>query len=296
MTYSFYPGCALEASSVQYNQSTRAVCQALEIELVELEDWNCCGATAYMSVRELRSFALAARNLALAERAGWDLVTVCSACYTVLNKTNRYLAENGNLRNRIGTALAAAGLEYHGTVQVRHLLEVLVNDIGPEAIAERAQGSLQGLKVAPYYGCQITRPYSAFDDPDFPTSLDTLFASLDAEIVPYALKTKCCGGMLMTTNEEIALKLVKNLLQCAAAEGAECLVTTCPLCYVNLDSYQGKISRQFGAPLEIPVLFFTQLLGVALGLPAPQLGLDKSIVPAQHLLAKYLPGSSEDEK
>ncbi len=298
MDYRYYPGCSQEVSNKAYDTSARNVSKALGANLVELEDWNCCGATNYMSVRELRSFAVSARNLALAEKAnaqnpspngnGHDLVTVCSACYTTLNKTNKYLEEDAKLKAKVNDALSAVGLTYTGAVRVRHLLDVIVNDIGVENVAAKAKVKLNGLRVAPYYGCQLTRPYATFDDAENPTTMDRLFRALGAEVVDYPVKARCCGGMLMTTAQPVALKLAGSLLDSAVKNGAHCVVTCCPLCHFNLDAYQGDVNRLMGTNLSMPVLFFTQLLGVALGLSRKDILLGKEMVSAEKMLAPYM--------
>jgi heterodisulfide reductase subunit B len=243
-----------------------------------------------MSVRELRSFAISARNLALAEKLNKDLVTVCSACYTTLNKTHKYMEEDAKLRAEINDALSAVDLKYDCTIKVRHLLDVMVNDIGIDEIAAKAKVKLEGLHVVPYYGCQLTRPNATFDDAEFPMTMDTLFTALGANVVDYPLKTKCCGGMLMTTAEKVALKLVKNLLDSAVKKGADCIVTPCPLCHFNLDAYQDNINKMFGTNFAVPILFFTQLVGVALGLSGQEIALGQEIVPAEQTLSAYMGG------
>lgn len=288
MEYTYYPGCSQEVSNKAYDLSARNVCKALDANLVELEDWNCCGATNYMSVRELRSFAISARNLALAERENRDLVTVCSACYTTLNKTNNYMKSDEKLRTKINDALSAVNLTYGGTTKVRHLLDVLVNDVGIEQIARKAKVKLDGMSIAPYYGCQMTRPYVAFDDPEQPTTMDKLFEALGADVVDFPLRAKCCGGMLMTTADNVALKLVKNLLDCAVKNGAQSIVTACPLCHINLDAYQTKVNKTFGTHFSVSILFFTQLVGVALGLSRQEIALGKEIVSAEKILSPYM--------
>jgi len=278
MKYTYYPGCSVHATANIYQNSIDAVAPALGLELEELEDWNCCGATAYMSVKELMSFSISARNLALAEPHHRDVVTPCSACYTVLNKTNHYLAEYPELRQKVGQALEAGGLSYGGGVRVRHLLDVVVNDVGYEKIASLVRRRLAGLKVAPYYGCQIVRPETEFDDPDEPTTMNKLIEALGAECIDYRMKTVCCGASLMGTQEDLALRLCKNLLLDAELKGAHCLVTTCPLCQMNLDVYQGKINALFKTKFNIPIIYFTQLIGVSLGLPLRELGLNRLAV------------------
>ncbi len=280
MEYLYYPGCSLEASGRAYDDSLRAVFNALGVGLKELPDWNCCGATIYMSVAEAASVAISARNLAIAERNGSrDLVAPCSACYTVLLKTNRFLKESRELKSKVDHLLGQAGLSYGLTVNVRHPLDVLVNDIGIEVIALSAKRSLEGIDFAPYYGCQIVRPERGFDDSEFPVAMDRLFERLGAKPVYFPLKTRCCGGMLMTTFPEVALHLVDELLGCATENGASCIVTTCPMCQVNLEAYQKRVNKEFKRNYRMPVLFFTQLLGIALGCSETALGLERNFEP-----------------
>jgi heterodisulfide reductase subunit B len=280
MEYIYYPGCSLESSGKPYDESLRAVFRSLGIGLRELEDWNCCGATMYMSVDEALSLAISARNLALAEQAGFhELIAPCSACYTVLLKTNRFLGESPELRDKVDRLLGQVGLKYGRSVKVRHPLDVLVNDVGVEVIAAAAKRNLDGTAFAPYYGCQIVRPERGFDDREFPSTMDALFQRLGARPVYFPLKTRCCGGMLMTTFPDVCLQLVKDLLECAVENGAECIVTTCPLCQVNLEAYQKSVNKKFGTSYQIPVMYFTQLLGVALGCSEKELGIHKNLIP-----------------
>ncbi len=280
MEYLYFPGCSLEGAGRQYDESLRAVFRALGLGLKELEDWNCCGATIYMSVDEATSLAVSARNLAIAGRdGGRDLVAPCSACYTVLLKTNRFLRESPELREKVDRLLGEAGLAYHLDVRVRHPLDVLVNDVGIQTIASAATRRFDGLRLAPYYGCQIVRPERGFDHSEFPEAMDKLFGALGAEPVYFPVKTRCCGGMLMTTFPEVALDLVRELLVCATENGAECILTTCPMCQVNLEAYQDRVNKKFGTSFAIPVLFFTQLLGLALGCEEKALGLQRNLIP-----------------
>ena len=291
MKYTYYPGCSVSATANIYRDSIKAIAPALDLELEELEDWNCCGATAYMSVKELMSFAISARNLALAEVHHRDVVTPCSACYTVLNKTNHYFAEYPDLRTKIGQALEAGGLSYSGNIRVRHLLDIIVNDIGYEKIASLVKKKLTGLKVAPYYGCQIVRPEAGFDDPDEPTTMNSLVEAVGAECIDYRMKTVCCGASLMGTQEALALRLCKNLLLDAERKGAHCLVTTCPLCQMNLDIYQGKINGLFKTKFNLPIIYFTQLIGIALDIPARELGLERLAVKITKPMKRLFEGA-----
>ena len=279
MKYAYYPGCSLEKTQRGYDESVRGVFSALGQELIEIDDWNCCGATMYMSVKETVSLAVSARNLALAEKMGLDILAPCSSCYTILMKTNRILNEIPSVHTDVNEALAEGGLSYGGRTRIRHPLDVLMNDIGIEAICRKVQRGLNGLKIAPYYGCQIVRPDKGFDDREDPRLMDRMFDSCGGEIVYFPMKVRCCGGMLMTTFEETALRLNRDLLQCAADSGADLIATTCPLCHMNLEAYQGKINSSYGTSYDMPVLYFTQLLGIALGLPPASLGLDSSFIP-----------------
>jgi len=252
--------------------------------MVELDDWNCCGATAYMAINEKRSFVLSARNLALAEQQGRDMVTVCSGCYLALHKTNEYLKKNESLRADVRGALQVGGMDYHGTVRVRHFLDVVVNDLGQEIVERHVVRPLTGLRVACYYGCQITRPFGDIDDPEFPVGMDHLMSWLGATPVPFAMKAKCCGGMIMTTRSDLGRALSGKLLRAARGAGADCIATACPLCQINLEAYQKKISAESGEDCTIPVAYFTQLMGSALGLDGDALALKDSLTSVEPIL------------
>ncbi len=287
--YSYFPGCSSsDGGAKAYGQSSQVVAKALDMDLIELEGWNCCGSTPYSSIDELASLSTAARNLALAEKKGLNLVTPCSACYVTLNRANSCLKEYPQLKDDVDKALAAGGLEYHGTVRVRHLFEVMIKDIGYGEIESKVKKKLSELKVAPYYGCQIVRPDKGFDDPEFPQSLDQLTDCLGATVTIFPLKSRCCGGSLIIPEEDVALGLIHKLLDSAVTGGAECIATVCPLCQTNLDVYQRKVNKRFKTHYNIPVLFFTQLVGLAMGMGSKELGIDKGIVSANKLLSRYL--------
>jgi heterodisulfide reductase subunit B len=287
--YTYFPGCsASEGGAKAYNWSTQAVSKVLDIDLAELDDWNCCGSTPSSSVDELGASCMAARDLALAEKRGLDMVTPCSACHVVFNRTNSYLNEYPQFKAKVNEALAAGGLAYQGTVRVRHMLDVLTSDIGYDAIESKVKIPLSGLKIAPYYGCQVVRPRFGFDHPESPQSLDNLITSLGAESIPFPLKTRCCGGSLVISEEGVALDLIHKLLKSASSNGAECLVTVCPLCQTNLDAYQSRVNKKFKTNYKLPVLFFTQLMGIAFGLKEKDLGLKTNIVPVERVLVKYI--------
>ena len=283
MKYAYYPGCSLEASAVEYDTSARAVFRALGSELVEIPDWNCCGSSPAQAVDYLMSLALPARNLALAEAMGMDtVVATCSACYLSLYQVEQHCVRKPQARAELAEVLAAAGLAYQGKVRVRHMLDVLANDIGPAAVETHKKRDLKGLKEVPYYGCQTVRPYPAYDAPDQPMTMDIVLAAMGAQVMPYPLKARCCGGINITTAKDIGVKLVSDLL--VAAEGADCIVTVCPLCQMNLDSYQRDVSRLLGREIKMPVLYLTQLLGLVLNLPVGEIMLDKNISSPQPVL------------
>jgi heterodisulfide reductase subunit B len=287
MTYAYYPGCSLRGSSNAYEESLLAVFDALGQDLHELDDWNCCGATAYFAVDEGKAYSLAARNLALAEGqaadgAAVDLVAPCAGCYMMLLKSQRRMREHRELGARIEGALEAGGLRYDGRVRVRHPLDVLVNDVGLERIAGAVTRPLGGLKVACYYGCLLVRPYATFDDPHEPRSMDRLMRAIGAEPVDWPLRVRCCGGSccggpLVGTIREAGLRLVYVLLKDAKARGADVLATVCPLCQFNLECFQERVAREFGEPVDLTVGFFTQVLGLALGLDERELGIHRML-------------------
>jgi heterodisulfide reductase subunit B len=273
--YTYYPGCSLKGTGKHYDESIRSVFSTLDIELVELEDWNCCGATAYMSVDEKKAFALVARNLSIAAKSDRDILAPCSACYLALIKTQHYLAEYPHIGEKIIQALEASGLEYNGTIKVKHPLEIMVNDFGLDAVQAKMKTKLSEYVVAPYYGCQIVRPYPNFDEAHYPTTMDRLFTALGARVIDYHLKTRCCGGSLTGTLDDVGLSVNYILLNEAKKKGANCIVTVCPLCQFNLECYQNKINRSFGVDVSMPVYYFPQLLGLALGLSKEQLGFKR---------------------
>ena len=266
--------------------SLYAVFSALGLELRELEDWNCCGATTYISIDEHQALTLAARNLALAERAGPELVAPCNACFMVLKKTQDYLARYGELRGKILPVLSKAGLHYEGKVAIRHPLEILLRDVGVKALKQKVKRPLTGWKVAPYYGCLLVRPY-ALDEGFTLEKFDAFIPALGATLVDFELKARCCGGSLTGTIEEVGERLVYIILQQAKRAQADVLVTVCPLCQLNLEAHQGKIMRRYREDVSIAIPYFTQLIGLALGLPEKLLGMDKLLVPLRReLLSK----------
>jgi heterodisulfide reductase subunit B len=284
MKYTYYPGCSLKGTGRAYEESLLAVFRALNVELQELEDWNCCGATTYMSYDELKSYALAGRNLAIAKQGGKDLIAPCAACYLVLNKAQFYVQEYPWIADVVSNALQAIHLPNDVQVKVRHPLDVLLNDVGLEAIKARVTHPLQGLKVAPYYGCQIVRPYALFDSQRNPTSMDRLLEACGAKCVHYPGKTHCCGGSQKGTLPEVGIDLIRRLLTEAERNQADVIATICPLCQFNLEAFENQAgdSHEF----NIPVLYFTQLMAIAFGIPLEEAGLQRSFVDVTPLLTE----------
>lgn len=276
LKYTYYPGCSLHATGVAYDKSMRAVFDKLGAELAELEDWNCCGATSYTSVKKTVAYAISARNLALAQKAGNDVVAPCSACYYVLNRTRQSMKEQPELRQNVIESLAEADLEIGETPPVRHPLEVLLTDIGIDRILAAQTHSITGFRPACYYGCQIVRPYPAVDeDPELPTAMEKLFSALGADPVDYPPKVRCCGGMMVATFPEVAQELSDELTGWARERDANCIVTVCPLCQSNLDLM--NVNGRRGSPDPLPVIYFTQLIGLALGCSPKEVGLQHGL-------------------
>lgn len=286
--YAYYPGCSLETMAATYHVSSMEVAHKLGIELEEMEDWNCCGATAYSHVDELLATVLCARNLAIAEKQGLDIVAPCNACFKNLRTTNLAIQRDADLAEHMNYALEADDLHYGGGVKVNHIMDLFVTDAALDTIRQKANDRIRGLRVAPYYGCQIVRPrrpgvdVREVDDPGY---FEDLLAAAGADPVPYPYKLRCCGAALMVTNRRAAAQMVRDLLQSAVDSGAEVIATACPLCQTNLECYQADVNRLCGTDFAMPIVYFTQLLGLALGVGVKRLGLGKELVSAKAALA-----------
>ena len=293
MKYAYYPGCSGHGTSVEYEASTRAVCNALNMDLVEIEDWNCCGSTPAHSVSHELSGALAARNLMQAAKTGADcVISPCPSCSSNL-KMARYRMQNPAFKAGVDELLdaptpanAEGGADLMETYSV---LQAIVEHVGVENVASRVTYPLEGVKVVTYYGCLLSRPahVAKFDDPENPVSLDNIMKALGAEVLPFALKTECCGAAMGIPDVNIPGSLSGRILDTAKAVGAEAVVTACPLCHMNLDLRQrqaARISKKsfFG----LPVFYYTQLIALAFGLPKNAMRLDKLAVNPYPLLDK----------
>lgn len=291
-SYLFYPGCSLAGSARAYAESLNATMAVLDVELHEIDDWNCCGATEYLTLSPLGGYALIGRNLALAERqrnGSSTLVAPCSACYANLAKTDNMVRESAALRDQLNGALAADGMQYTpGSIAVRHLLEVLIEDVGLAEIERHVVRPLSGLRVASYLGCLTSRPdYDRrWTRREQPIALDRLMAALGAEVVDFPLRTSCCGGHMTQIGPNTGFELIRRLVDAADRREADLMVTVCPMCQMNIDAYQGEMNRHFRTSYHVPILFFTQLIGLAFGLEPRDLGIGSEVVSASQALGR----------
>ena len=290
MKYAYYPGCSAKTTCPELDQSMKAVAKKLDLDLAELEVASCTGSRQIRDSDEELFLTLNARTLALAEGLERDVMTVCATCLLNLTEVNQALRRDAELRKKINAKLANIGLEYRGSVEVTHLLWVLLRNIGAEPLAKKIVKPLRGLRVAPFYGCHILRPKDVlgFDDPDSPTSLDALIQLLGAESVDYDGKKRCCGFHVLMTKEDIALKLSGRRLSQARDARADCVVTTCPLCHSSLDPYQAAVETKLGTKIDLPIVHLPQLLGLGLGIGARELRLEGNAVSTAPVLEKLL--------
>ena len=289
MEIPYYPGCTLNTKGKGFDNSARASARALGLELVELEEWNCCGATFPLLVDNMLDLAGPAQVLISARQAGQRLAVACSTCYNVLKRTNKVIRENEDSREKLNFFLEA---DYTGDLEVLDLLQIVRDEIGFDKVKEAVKKPLSGLKVAAYYGCMVLRPPDevAYDDPENPRVLDDLMTALGAEAVDYSHRGECCGAYLAVKSAEVTGEMSYTILSSAQRSGAELVVTNCPLCQFNLDRRQKAMGSQHAGFQPIPVLYFTQLLGIALGLDSESFELDRHYVDPRPVLAKWLDG------
>ncbi len=273
-TFTYYPGCSSQGSALHLDESLRAIAPKLDIELQDLDDWNCCGASVgHIGGGQLPNIVLTGRNLAKAEQQGsHDVVTGCAACYLNTHAGNEKIKDDVNKRTQVNEALGAANMSYGADLNVRHMCEAIVNLVGLDKVKENVTNPLTGLKVAGYVGCQTVRPfantdgggkYDTYDEPEF---LDNFAEACGAEAVDYETPTNCCGGSVAVMSPDRTLHLIKDVLQAAKDADADVISTPCPLCQTNVEMYQDAINKEFGTSFNIPVMFYSQLMAVAFGL------------------------------
>ncbi|MFW2372818.1 MAG: CoB--CoM heterodisulfide reductase iron-sulfur subunit B family protein [Gammaproteobacteria bacterium] len=288
--YSFYPGCSSQkgASSSNYLTSVESMCDALDIKMNTIPDWNCCSASiGYNGGGELPRLALSARNIALSEKhnPGQEIVATCAACWLSTRESAERLHEDTGLKAETDIALKEAGLELKNETPIKHMVEVLIEDIGYEKMAEKVVKPLEGLKIAGYVGCQTNRPFGiegeSFENPKY---LDMMVDALGAESIPdYEKKVSCCGGALAFSEPEKSQALVKGILESAYDHGANMIVTPCPVCQMNVEVYQDQINATYGTKFHIPVTYYSTLMAVAYGSTAKEAALEGQIIRAKKL-------------
>lgn len=287
-SYSFYPGCTFDGTGRPLDQSLRAILPRLDVELTDLDDWNCCGTSVgQFGGGTLAVQALNGRNLALAEQQApeRDMAISCPACFIHTEHTNREIKENEKAQTRINEALGAGGMNYKGTVNVRHIVEIMTNDVGVERIKQEVKTPLNGLKVAGYVGCQTLRPYKEqnggkFDNPDNPRFLDDFIDATGAEAISdFSRKTACCGGAVTAVNPQKTLHLVRDILGEAADKGADVICTPCALCQTNVEMNQKRVNERFGTNFNIPVVYYSQMMALSFGMdPKKDAALDQHLI------------------
>jgi len=284
MKLAYYPGCSLDGSAIEYGLSTKRTAELLGVELLEIEDWNCCGATSGHNTNQLLSLALPARNLALAEKTGLDVLAPCAACYNRFRNTEHVVRHDRKMQEKIAAVIE---MDYAASNQTLSILELIVNKVGLEKLREKVSHPLKTMKAACYYGCLLVRPqeHTGFDDNEDPRSMDQIMQALGAESVEWSFKTECCGAALATSRPDVGYRMIYEVIRNAREAGAECLVTACPLCMMNLDMRRRGVEKAFNETLDMPVYYITELLAIACGDSPRDVGVHRHFVEAEGYLA-----------
>jgi len=285
MKYAYYPGCSAHSTARDMHESAVAVAGVLGIDLVEPAGWTCCGATAAHQTDRFLAASLPAATLVKVQDMGLDMVVNCAACYNRMKVANHEISTDPAMRKKVSDAV---GRDYDGSVKVRHIIEVLLDDVGLDNIKSAFKRSLNGLQVACYYGCLLVRPHEVtnFDDPENPTSLDRLVNAMGGVSLDWPHKVECCGGGLSMSRTDVVVSLTDSIVGMAKAAGAQCIAVNCPMCQINLDMRQQDIEKQTGTRHDMPVLYITQLLGLCLGISPDELGLNKLMVSPASVIEK----------
>ncbi len=285
MKYAYYPGCSAESTARDQYMSVKEISKVLNIELIEPKGWTCCGSTPAHHTDKLLSIALPAANLLMAKKMGLDMVVFCAACYNRMKVANHEIRTDEKVRKEIVTAL---GEDYDGSVKVHHFVELLIKDIGVKKLQEAFTHTLDGLKVASYYGCLLVRPYEVtnFDDPENPMIMDNLVTIMGGESIDWPHKVECCGGGFALSRTDIVIELSNSILDMAKEAGAQCMAVACPMCQVNLDLRQNDINKAKNKQYNIPIIYITQLIGLCLGISPEKLGLGKCVVSPKPIIEK----------
>lgn len=294
----YFPGCSAHGTSEEFDKTVKMVMKSLDVQMEELPDWNCCGATSAHTMSESLAYALPLRNLVLAETLENTTMAIpCASCYQRLKVTKVKMDENPELCRKINSTIIEEG-SYEGKVEVKSMLQYCFEDVGLEAIKAKVTKSLAGMKLACYYGCLLTRPkaITQFDSPEYPMSMDRIVEALGAKATDFDYKTECCGASFSISNTEVVINLSGQILEMAKESGADAIVVACPLCQSNLDMRQPDIEKHTGKKLDIPIFYFTQLMALAFGMPEKDLMFNKHIVPVEGALAQIGKIEPEPEK
>lgn len=288
LRYALYPGCAAQGATPELYQATMAVLPRLAIEVVELKAAACCGAGVVAEADPDAALAINARTFAQAEVLHLDIMTICGTCQGVMSAANRRLKAEPGTRARMNAILARDGLSYQGTVQVKHLLWIVIKDLGLARLRQEVRVPLSDVRLAPFYGCYMLRPSweLGFDDPENPSSLEKVLRALGSEPVAYAGRTRCCGFPIILEKEAIAMAMSGQNMKEARDQGAHAMVTPCPLCHMSLDIYQDRAGEAVGTALNMPILHLPQLLGLAMGIAPQELGLHRHLISVESLLTR----------
>ncbi len=292
-SYAIFLGCSIPSRVNHYEASARAVLDELGVKLIDIEQFSCCGPVPLRSISFEMFLTVGARNLALAEAQGVDIMCLCSGCYSTLTDVNHHLKEDSELRSAINRRLESSGAVYNGGIHVRHFMKVLHQDVGLDSIRNRIARTYKGLNIATHYGCHTLRPSKVmqFDSSSPPRVFDDLVELTGAKSIRWGAKWECCGGPLLGVNEYLALDLCEKKLADAKAWNADCLCTACPFCQVEFDTIQGKIASDRGRDYDIPSILYPQLLGLAMGLERDRLGMDANRLPLDRIEAALEPSS-----
>ena len=283
LKYAYYPGCSLDSTGIEYNNSTKIVAKHLGVQLEEIDDWNCCGAVAAGTRSNLLKLALSARNLTLADKQGLDIAVPCAACFNNMKVTQYEVRNSKEVSKSVNEVI---DMEYKAEREIKTLLEVLVNDVGLDKIKESVVRPMAGLKVASYYGCLLVRPpkVACFDDAEEPMTMDKMVEALGGEAVEWSYKVECCGAAYSSCKPNVAIPMSRDILKNAKLNGADCVLVACPLCFMNLDMRQKEIGQLDNTDYQLPIFYFTEFMGLAFGYSTKELFLNKHFVDATKLL------------
>ncbi len=289
LKYAFYTGCSAKGVAPELYDSTFLVAEKLGMELIELEAATCCGAGAVQEKDEFLSLTINARNLALAEELGLDMLTICNTCTVMLREAKFKLDNDPELKAAVNEVLSEAGLEYKGTIEVTHFLWEVIDGVGLENLKEMVVRPLKDFKIAPFYGCHIIRPpyLIGYEDPDNPKSIEMVIEAIGGNPVDHEARLACCGfHSFWSAEDKVTLKLTAMDTEAAKEEKADFMVTPCPLCHTQLDAMQPEAEEKVGVSIEMPILHLPQMIGLAIGLKPKELGLHKHVIPTTEIIKK----------